>query len=84
MCFGHFLSNHAVMAALDFLQTSLGITDVTQEEGIITIVGAERETIPDLIATLVANGVRIYQVTPQEPSLADVYFALHGEKGDAS
>lgn len=74
----------AAMAALDVLQTSLGIADVSQEEGTITIVGAEREKIPDLIAALVADGVRIYQVTTQKPSLEDVYFALHGEKGDVS
>jgi ABC-2 type transport system ATP-binding protein len=74
----------AVEAALDVVQTCPGITHVTQEEGTLTIVGAERETIPGLIAALVAEGVRVYQVTPQKPSLADVYFALHREKGDAS
>ncbi len=48
-----------------------------QRNGTIVVSGAEREAIPDLIGLLVNAGVRIYQVTPQEPTLEDVYFALH-------
>jgi ABC-2 type transport system ATP-binding protein len=72
-----------VTAALEVLQSSPGVTDASQEDGTLRFVGAEREAIPELIAALVAAGIRIYRVTPEEPSLADVYFALHGEKGDA-
>lgn len=36
-----------------------------------------RSAIPDLVASLVAVGCRIYRVSPQEPTLEDVYFALH-------
>jgi ABC-2 type transport system ATP-binding protein len=67
-----------VQAALDVLEAVPGITNPMQENGVITLVGAERETIPDLVAGLVAAGVRIYRVAAQEPSLEDVYFALHG------
>lgn len=35
------------------------------------------KTIPDLVALLVDMGARIYRVSPQEPTLEDVYFALH-------
>ncbi|MGC9523218.1 MAG: ABC transporter ATP-binding protein [Anaerolineae bacterium] len=35
------------------------------------------KTIPDLVALLVNTGARIYRVSPQEPTLEDVYFALH-------
>lgn len=73
----------SVTAALEVLQTSAGITDASQEGGMLRFVGAERETIPELIQALVAAGIRVYRVTPEEPSLADVYFALHGERGDA-
>jgi ABC-2 type transport system ATP-binding protein len=38
-----------------------------------------REAIPDLVEALVDAGCRIYSVAPQEPTLEDVYFALHGE-----
>jgi len=40
-----------------------------------------RDAIPDLVATLVTAGARIYRVAPQEPTLEDVYFALHGADG---
>jgi ABC-2 type transport system ATP-binding protein len=39
----------------------------------------QREGIPDLVASLVDAGCRVYRVSPQEPTLEDVYFALHGE-----
>jgi ABC-2 type transport system ATP-binding protein len=73
----------SVTAALHILQRSPGITDTSREDGTLRFVGAERETIPELIAALVTAGIRIYRVTPEEPSLTDVYFALHGEGGDA-
>ncbi len=50
-----------------------------QRNGTLVVSGAEREAIPDLVAALVTAGVRIYQVTPQEPTLEDVYFALHSD-----
>ena len=69
-----------VTAAVGVLKTSLGIADPALENSTLSIVGANREAIPGLVASLVAAGVRIYRVTPQEPSLEDVYFALHGEE----
>ena len=45
----------------------------------IHVHGIARETIPELISVLSAAGVHIYRVNPREPSLADVYFALHEE-----
>ncbi len=36
-----------------------------------------RDAIPDLVGALVAAGRRLYRVAPQEPTLEDVYFALH-------
>jgi ABC-2 type transport system ATP-binding protein len=44
----------------------------------VTVVG--REAIPDLLSKLVAQGIRVYRMAANEPSLEDVYFALHGEK----
>jgi ABC-2 type transport system ATP-binding protein len=65
---------------LEVLEASLGISDPERENGKITVVGTDREAIPDLVAALVGAGVRIYGITPQEPSLEDVYFALQGEE----
>ena len=45
----------------------------------IHVHGIARETIPELISVLSVAGVHIYRVNPREPSLADVYFALHEE-----
>jgi ABC-2 type transport system ATP-binding protein len=69
-----------VTTALEVLQTTLGITEPTQENGVLTVVGADRGAIPGLVAALVAAGARIYRVAQQEPSLEDVYFALQGEQ----
>jgi len=69
-----------VPAALELLKTQFGITDATQKEGTITVIGTDREAIPDLVAALVGAGVRIYGLTPQQPSLEDVYFALLHEE----
>jgi hypothetical protein len=44
---------------------------------LISVGGAKRESIPELIQMLVSSGVRIYQVTAQRPTLEDVYFELH-------
>jgi ABC-2 type transport system ATP-binding protein len=67
-------------AAVSTLQSGFGADKISQENDGLILQGADREIIPDLIAGLVAAGVRIYQVTPQEPSLEDVYFALHGRR----
>jgi len=67
-------------AALEVLKAALGREDLDVQNGKIAVTGAQRENIPRLVASLVGAGVRIYQVTPQEPSLEDVYFALHGEE----
>ena len=64
--------------ALEVLQTSLGVNEPAQENGTLIVSGASREAIPGLVAALVAAGVQIYRVAPEEPSLEDVYFALHG------
>jgi ABC-2 type transport system ATP-binding protein len=40
----------------------------------------DRERIPDLVRALVNAGARITRVVPQEPTLEDIYFALHDDK----
>lgn len=37
--------------------------------------------VPDLLEALVRAGGRVYRLTPQEPTLEDVYFALHDSRG---
>ena len=69
----------SVPGALQAL-TAGGVTaSAGQQAGTILVSGAAREQIPDQVSLLVNAGIRIYGVTPQEPTLEDVYFALHGE-----
>jgi ABC-2 type transport system ATP-binding protein len=43
----------------------------------VAVSGVLRDEIPEVVASLVAEGVRIYRVDHDEPTLEDVYFALH-------
>jgi ABC-2 type transport system ATP-binding protein len=44
----------------------------------LIVSGLGHAAIPQVIQELSKHSVRIYRVMPQEPSLEDVYFALHG------
>jgi hypothetical protein len=39
------------------------------------------DRVPDLVASLVAAGVRITRVTPHEPSLEELYFRIRDDVG---
>ena len=73
-----------VPVARQIVRTLLELPDPPHETRTISVHGVTWEAIPDLVAAMVAAGVRIYRVTPQEPSLEDVYFALHGERDGIS
>jgi hypothetical protein len=63
------------------LSAALGIVEApTLKNGIISLEVADREAIPGLAAELVSAGVPTYQIRVREPSLEDIYFALHGEE----
>jgi ABC-2 type transport system ATP-binding protein len=68
-----------VLAALEVLNAAAPDITPAHENGVVTCTGVEREAIPRLVSLLAAAGVRVYRVAPQEPSLEDVYFALHGQ-----
>lgn len=57
------------------LADGAGVT--SDGEGSLQVAGLDREAIPEMVARLAAEGVRIYVVSPEEPTLEDVYFALH-------
>jgi ABC-2 type transport system ATP-binding protein len=56
-------------------------TDATPEVDAsgIAVSGILTEEIPDVVAALVAAEVRVYRVDHDEPTLEDVYFALHSD-----
>jgi hypothetical protein len=43
----------------------------------LSVSGILHEQIPDVVAAMVSEGVRVYRVDHDEPTLEDVYFALH-------
>jgi ABC-2 type transport system ATP-binding protein len=65
-------------AALRLLAEAPGVS-AHRDNGTIVAAGAEWAAIPGLVTSLASAGVRIYRVAPQEVSLEDTYFALHGE-----
>jgi ABC-2 type transport system ATP-binding protein len=54
-----------------------GRTERAVEGETLIVTGASRVRIPDVLAALVHAGVRVYRAEPVEPTLEDVYFALH-------
>ena len=46
------------------------------------VAGAERDDVPDLLARLIADGERVYAVTPLQSTLEEVY--LEAVAGDTS
>lgn len=51
------------------------------ESGALVVQGVGREETPAMVSLLVAAGVDIYGVTPDEPSLEEVYLGLQGDAG---
>ena len=49
------------------------------EKDTVTLTLSGWEAIPELLAVLVQNGLRVYRLAPRETNLEDVYFALHGD-----
>jgi ABC-2 type transport system ATP-binding protein len=43
----------------------------------LSVSGILHDQIPDVVAAMVSEGVRVYRVDHDEPTLEDVYFALH-------
>jgi ABC-2 type transport system ATP-binding protein len=68
-----------VEAAVRTITSVPGLSGQIEDDGLITVSGIEREMVPGLLNSLMEAGVRLYRVSPQEPTLADVYFALHGQ-----
>jgi len=69
-------------SALEILSnaSSLTLGLPRRTNGSLTLTVTGREAIPDLMKLLVNQGIRVYRLAANEPSLEDVYFALHGEK----
>jgi ABC-2 type transport system ATP-binding protein len=58
----------------------LVLGEPAQPNGALVFTINRRESIPDVLACLVQNHVRVYRMAPQDANLEQVYFTLHEEK----
>jgi ABC-2 type transport system ATP-binding protein len=59
----------------------LVLGEPAQPNGALVVTINRHESIPEVLACLVQNHVRVYRLAPQEANLEQVYFTLHEEKG---
>lgn len=69
-----------VPGSLDRLASTAGVlayrSEVDGRAGVAEVQLDDLARLPDLVAVLVANGVRLTRVEPHEPTLEDLYFAV--------
>ena len=53
--------------------------EIEPADELLTLRGLDRERIPGIVSSLVDQGIKVYRVSPAEPSLEDAYFALHAD-----
>ncbi|MBW6467077.1 MAG: ABC transporter ATP-binding protein [Brevefilum sp.] len=72
-------TTEAIPAAIKALTAIPDTREVVQEQGhpVISLSLNLRDQVPGVVSCLVAAGVPIFRLTPKEPTLEDIYFALH-------
>jgi ABC-2 type transport system ATP-binding protein len=58
----------------------LVVGEPVKPNGAIVVTINKRDSIPDVLASMVQSQVRVYRMAPQEADLEQVYFTLHEEK----
>jgi ABC-2 type transport system ATP-binding protein len=71
-------------AAASLLHSLNGGTEITRNGSSLLVRGASRQAIPAMLSALVSAGLHVYRVLPEDPSLEDVYFALHAREEKSS
>jgi ABC-2 type transport system ATP-binding protein len=76
------VSEEQVPATLGVLQSlpELVLGEPAQPNGALVVTINQRESIPELLASLVQKNIRVYRLAPQEANLEQVYYTLHEEK----
>lgn len=76
----------ALPDAIRTLNTLPDSFDVIPSEGqpVISLSLTQREQVPAMVARLVEAGVPLYRLTPKDPTLEDIYFALHENHTEVS
>jgi ABC-2 type transport system ATP-binding protein len=69
-------------AALQLISSASSLTRSLphRTNGTLTLTVTGREAIPELLNLLVRKNIRVYHMAAHQPTLEDVYFALHDEK----
>jgi hypothetical protein len=61
---------------LDGVRHLPGVMTVSRSDGRLRVELDDLARVPDLIASLAAAGARLTRVTPHEPTLEELYFAV--------
>lgn len=64
--------------AVSVLAGALAGAAVDGHDGALTIRGAGRDAVPEIVAALVARGIPVYRAAAEEATLEDIYFGLLG------
>ena len=72
-------TQEALPTALKTLQEMPDAHEITtsEDQPAISLVLTLRDQVPEMVSRLVGAQVPLYRLTPQEPTLEDIYFALH-------
>jgi len=76
------VAEEQVPTALGVLRSLPGLVlgEPAQPNGALVVTINRHESIPEVLASLVQNHVRVYRLAPQEANLEQVYFTLHEEE----
>ena len=76
------VAEEQIPTALGVLQSlpELVLGEPAQQNGSLVVTINRHESIPEVLACLVQNHIRVYRLAPQEANLEQVYFAVHQEK----
>ncbi len=58
----------------------LVLGEPAKPNGALVVTVNHRESIPEVMAAMVQNHIRVYRIAPQEANLEQVYFTLHEEQ----
>ncbi len=80
------VADEQVELALQVLRgmSEVVLGDPKKPNGALVVTINHRESIPDVLASMVQNHVRVYSLAAQEANLEQVYFTLHEEKEGVS
>jgi ABC-2 type transport system ATP-binding protein len=76
------ISNEQIGTALEVLRSlpELVLGEPAQPNGALVLTINKRDSIPDVLASLVQHNVRVYRLAAQDVNLEQVYFTLHEER----